>query len=89
MNLLKTDPTYLETIARDRLDLMKEGETIFRLESRAAKRRREVVAGSLALEAFMLFAHGQRSSGNRPSGIEIAHERIAEVSLTFPNFKDS
>ena len=29
---LKTDPTYLETIARDRLDLMKEGETIFRLE---------------------------------------------------------
>ena len=29
---LKTDPTYLEAIARDRLDLMKEGETIFRLE---------------------------------------------------------
>ncbi len=37
--LLKTDPTYLETIARDRLDLMKEGETIFRLEPvRAAGR---------------------------------------------------
>jgi cell division protein FtsB len=35
---LKTDPTYLETIARDRLDLMKEGETIFRLEpSKATK----------------------------------------------------
>jgi cell division protein FtsB len=32
VNLLKTDPTYLETIARDRLDLMKEGETIFRFE---------------------------------------------------------
>jgi cell division protein FtsB len=32
VNLLKTDPGYLETIARDRLDLMKEGETIFRLE---------------------------------------------------------
>jgi cell division protein FtsB len=32
VNLLKTDPTYLETIARDRLDLMKPGETIFRLE---------------------------------------------------------
>ena len=32
VNLLKTDPIYLETIARDRLDLMKEGETIFRLE---------------------------------------------------------
>ena len=35
---LKTDSTYLETIARDRLDLMKEGETIFRLEpSKATK----------------------------------------------------
>jgi cell division protein FtsB len=33
VNLLKTDPTYLETMARDRLDLMKEGETIFRLET--------------------------------------------------------
>ena len=32
VNWLKTDPTYLETIVRDRLDLMKEGETIFRLE---------------------------------------------------------
>jgi cell division protein FtsB len=32
VNLLKTDSTYLETLARDRLDLMKEGETIFRLE---------------------------------------------------------
>jgi cell division protein FtsB len=36
--MLKTDATYLETIARDRLDLMKEGETIFRLEpARAPK----------------------------------------------------
>ena len=34
--LLKSDPTYLETIARDKLDLMKEGETIFRLEARRA-----------------------------------------------------
>jgi cell division protein FtsB len=33
VNLLKTDPVYLETIARDRLDLMKEGETIFRLDA--------------------------------------------------------
>ena len=32
VNLLKTDATYLETMARDKLDLMKEGETIFRLE---------------------------------------------------------
>ena len=39
INLLKTDPTYLETIARDRLDLMKEGETVFRLEAGPAKRR--------------------------------------------------
>ena len=38
VTLLKTDPTYLETIARDRLDLMKEGETIFRLESRRLDR---------------------------------------------------
>ena len=38
INLLNTDVTYLETIARDRLDLMKEGETIFRLEqARTAK----------------------------------------------------
>ena len=40
VNLLKTDAGYLETIARDRLDLMKEGETIFRLEQpQAAKRK--------------------------------------------------
>jgi cell division protein FtsB len=39
VNLLKTDATYLETIARDRLDLMKDGETIFRLEPvRAGKK---------------------------------------------------
>jgi len=37
VNLLKTDVTYLEAIARDRLDLMKEGETIFRLEPVRAK----------------------------------------------------
>jgi cell division protein FtsB len=38
VNLLKTDSTYLETKARDTLDLMKEGETIFRLEPPAAKK---------------------------------------------------
>ena len=38
VNLLKTDPVYLETIARDRLDLMKEGETIFRIEASRASR---------------------------------------------------
>jgi cell division protein FtsB len=43
VNLLKTDATYLETIARDRLDLMKEGETIFRLEAaQPGKTKREV-----------------------------------------------
>ena len=40
VSLLQTDATYLETIARDRLDLMKEGETIFRLEpAQNAKRK--------------------------------------------------
>ena len=31
VRLLQNDREYLETIARDRLDLMKAGETIFRL----------------------------------------------------------
>jgi cell division protein FtsB len=39
VNLLKTDPGYLEMMARDRLDLMKEGETIFRLEQLPAPKR--------------------------------------------------
>jgi cell division protein FtsB len=39
VNLLKTDPGYLETMARDRLDLMKEGETIFRIEQLPAPKR--------------------------------------------------
>ena len=30
--MLKHDREYLETISRDRLDLMKEGETIYRLD---------------------------------------------------------
>lgn len=38
VNLLKNDPEYLEVIARDRLDLMKDGETIVRLESPAPQR---------------------------------------------------
>ncbi len=41
VNQLKTDPGYLETIARDRLDLMKEGETIVRLEPPAAAPKRK------------------------------------------------
>jgi cell division protein FtsB len=39
VHLLTSDPVYLETIARDRLDLMKEGETIFRLEPRPAVKK--------------------------------------------------
>lgn len=31
-NLLRRDPEYVGIIARDRLDLMKEGETIYRLD---------------------------------------------------------
>jgi cell division protein FtsB len=40
VNLLKTDAGYLEMIARDRLDLMKEGETIFRSEQPQAPKRK-------------------------------------------------
>ena len=40
VNLLTTDPAYLETIARDKLDLMKEGEVIFRLERTEKPTRR-------------------------------------------------
>lgn len=32
VTLLQTDPGYVETIARDKLGVMKEGETIFRLD---------------------------------------------------------
>jgi hypothetical protein len=35
--LLRSDPTYLETIARDKLDLMKSGEIIFRRLDRGQK----------------------------------------------------
>jgi cell division protein FtsB len=40
VNLLKTDPAYLEIMARDRLDLMKEGETVFRLEPAPANKNK-------------------------------------------------
>ena len=30
--LLRSDPEYIGMISRDRLDVMKEGETIFRLD---------------------------------------------------------
>jgi cell division protein FtsB len=32
VELLQGDPEYIETIARDRLDMMKEGETIYRID---------------------------------------------------------
>ena len=31
-DLMKNDREYLETVARDRLDLMRDGETIIRLD---------------------------------------------------------
>jgi cell division protein FtsB len=33
VSLLTNDPTYIETVARDRLDMMKPGETIFRIDA--------------------------------------------------------
>ena len=33
LQLLRTDPAYVEVLARDKLDLMKEGETIFRIDA--------------------------------------------------------
>lgn len=36
VHLIKTDNEYLEIIARDRIGVMKEGETIFRLDAQGA-----------------------------------------------------
>jgi cell division protein FtsB len=44
VNLLKTNLVYLETIARDRLDLMKDGETIFRVEPAPGPAKRDASA---------------------------------------------
>ncbi|HYY30650.1 MAG TPA: septum formation initiator family protein [Chthoniobacterales bacterium] len=33
LTLLQNDPAYTEILARDKLDLMKPGETIFRMEA--------------------------------------------------------
>ena len=38
-DLLKNDPQYIETVARDKLDMMKEGETIIRIEPSSAPKR--------------------------------------------------
>lgn len=38
VDLLQNDPAYVEILARDRLDLMKEGETIFRLQADSRQR---------------------------------------------------
>jgi cell division protein FtsB len=40
VHLLKNNPEYLAIIARDQLDRMKDGETIFRLEPPEAARRK-------------------------------------------------
>ena len=39
--LLENDKEYIEIIARDKLDMMKEGETIFRLDPAKAPSRRK------------------------------------------------
>lgn len=39
--LLENDREYIETIARDRLDMMKDGETIFRLDTPKAQKVQE------------------------------------------------
>jgi cell division protein FtsB len=36
VDLLKNDPGYVEILARGKLDMMKEGETIFRIEPQAS-----------------------------------------------------
>jgi len=38
VHLLQSDPEYLEIYAREKLDMMKDGETIFRLSAPRAKR---------------------------------------------------
>jgi cell division protein FtsB len=37
VHLLENDPEYVEIIARDRIGVMKEGETIFRFDTPSAK----------------------------------------------------
>lgn len=36
--LLENDKEYIETVARDKLDMMKDGETIFRLDPSKARK---------------------------------------------------
>jgi len=42
VELLKNDPGYVETLARDRLDMMKSGETIYRIEPQGQEKSVEV-----------------------------------------------
>jgi cell division protein FtsB len=46
LRLLKADPVYLETIARDKLDLMKPGETIFRLDNKNSNKNPNKTPGA-------------------------------------------
>ena len=76
--LLKTDATYLETIARDRLDLMKEGETSCRRAS-PTKRGATVSRGRSG-------AHRSRpgSAGCQPAGLKarpLLHPRYGSSLL--------
>src|SRR5205814_9559335 len=65
VTLLKTDVSYLETIARDRLDLMKEGETIFRLETAHAKPKLVAPARKYAQRRSPLLAPALQPGGSR------------------------
>ena len=72
VNLIKTDVTYLETIARDRLDLMKEGETIFRLETargetEAGRHRAQVAHAFRVLASRLPLASALADDRQRPT----------------------
>jgi cell division protein FtsB len=47
-NLLKHDPDYVGMIARDRLDLMKEGETVYRIAAPSAQAPQAQLTGAQA-----------------------------------------
>ena len=66
ITLLKTDVSYLETIARDRLDLMKEGETIFRLETAARKGKTRRSRAQVGVEALAAASACFRSPAAAP-----------------------
>ena len=81
VNLLKTDATYLETIARDRLDLMKEGETIFRLEPRARETKTRQFCAKIGLEA----PQPRRAALDTNASTPFARFAHRGIELVFPH----